>query len=140
MNKKAQAQIITTVLIILLVLAAIVIVWQVVNTTVKESTEQIEGGTDCVTIGLEIQDVDVTATATSFKVKRSAGAGDLNTIVVVIDGVVQDTEIPASELAELGTTDFETYPVEAAEKIEIAAKLGPNNNNKLCQTADTHTV
>jgi len=53
-NKKAQSQIITTVLIILLVLAAIVIVWQVVQTTVTESAEEIPGQTDCLTIDLEM--------------------------------------------------------------------------------------
>ena len=47
-NKKAQAQIITTVLIILLVLAAIIIIWQVVSGTVRQGSEEIEAQASCL--------------------------------------------------------------------------------------------
>ena len=52
--KKAQSQIITTVLIILLVLAAIVIVWQVVQTTIKNTSDQIEENTECIGLSLTV--------------------------------------------------------------------------------------
>lgn len=47
-NKKGQAEVITTVLIILLVLAAIVIVWQVVNSTVKNAADEVESQSECI--------------------------------------------------------------------------------------------
>jgi len=42
MNKKAQSQVITTVLIILVVLGLVVIVWNVFNSTISNSSEEIE--------------------------------------------------------------------------------------------------
>lgn len=144
MNKKAQSQIITTVLIILLVLAAIVIVWQVVRTTVEGGADEVTGGTDCVTLSLELVDVNFNSVApfnTTFKVKRNAGSGDLDNIVVIIDGEVQSTEIPADQLDELETTTEQDYSIvgatAAATKLEIAARLSTNSNEKLCGIADT---
>ena len=48
LNKKGQAEIITTVLIILLVLAAVIIVWQVVNNTVKGAAKEVESQSECL--------------------------------------------------------------------------------------------
>ena len=56
-NKKAQAQIITTVLIILLVLAAIIIIWQVVSGTVREGAEEIESQSSCLGLRIDITNV-----------------------------------------------------------------------------------
>jgi len=138
-NKKGQSEIITTVLIILLVLAAIVIVWQVVRSTVTTGANQITGGTDCITLNLEIKDATINSSGTYFKVKRNAGAGNLDKIVVIIGGVAQATEITASTLDELETTPTQIYAnTVTTSKIEIAAKLGPNSNNKLCDVADTY--
>jgi len=55
MNKRAQAQIITTVLIILLVLAAVVIVWQVISATVNESAKEAGGTSSCFLTQLNIR-------------------------------------------------------------------------------------
>jgi len=139
-SKRSQSEIITTVLIILLVLAAIVIVWQVVRSTVTTGADQITGGTDCITLDLELVDVTISAVDTKFKVKRGAGVGDLDKIVVIIDGTLQTAEITANTLKELETTSEQTYNVVAAKEIEIAARLGANSNNKLCGPADTYTV
>ena len=56
-NKKAQAQIITTVLIILLVLAAIIIIWQVVSGTVRQGSEEIESQSSCLGLRIDITNV-----------------------------------------------------------------------------------
>ena len=56
-NKKAQAQIITTILIILLVLAAIIIIWQVVSGTVREGAEEIESQSSCLGLRIDITNV-----------------------------------------------------------------------------------
>jgi len=138
-KKRGQSEIITTVLIILLVLAAIVIVWQVVKSTVTTGADQIIGGTDCITLNLEMKDVVINATGTFFKVKRNAGEGDLDKIVVVIGGNVQPTEIDASSLKELETTTTQIYSnTDTSAKVEISAKLSSNSNNKLCDIADTY--
>lgn len=47
-NKKGQAEVITTVLIILLVLAAVVIVWQVVNSIIKNAANEVESQSECI--------------------------------------------------------------------------------------------
>lgn len=62
MDKKAQAQIITTVLIILLVLAAIVIVWQVVQSTVRGGAEEVEKQSACLGLTIEITNIDTAGT------------------------------------------------------------------------------
>jgi len=137
MEKKAQSQIITTVLIILLVLAAIVIVWQVVNSTIREGAEGIEGGMDCSTIGLEIQ--PVAAGASSIVVKRLAGEGDLKKIRVIVAGEVKDEDTDAQDLAELGQITIALdSSLSGGEKIEVATIVG--ENNKLCDVSDTYTV
>jgi len=139
-SKRSQSEIITTVLIILLVLAAIVIVWQVVRSTVTTGANQITGGTDCITISLDMQDVVANATGTFFKIKRNAGSGNLDKIVTVIDGSAQSIEIDASGLDELETLSTKYIGATALNKVEIAAKLGANNNNKLCDIADTYLI
>jgi len=57
MNKKAQAQIITTVLIILLVLAAIVIVWQVIQGYAKSGSEEFEKKSACALLVIEMTNI-----------------------------------------------------------------------------------
>ena len=54
MNKKGQAQIISTVLIILLVLAAVVIVWTIVEGFTKGAASIVEDSDICFKINLEI--------------------------------------------------------------------------------------
>ena len=56
-NKKAQAQIITTVLIILLVLAAIIIIWQVISGTIEEGASEIEAQSSCLGLRIDITNV-----------------------------------------------------------------------------------
>jgi len=74
MNRKAQAQIITTVLIILLVLAAIVIVWQVVSSSITEGAEDIPGQSSCLTFEFDMTGVtdETTPTADTITIKRGA--------------------------------------------------------------------
>jgi flagellin-like protein len=139
-NKKAQSEIITTVLIILLVLAAIVIVWQVVKGTVTTGTEQIAGGTDCITLGFTITKAD--AGWQNITVKRVAGAGDLGKIRVLINGKTVVNGTDASKLQELESIIIPTnvtgdYRLATNDKVEIAAVL---KNGKTCDSADSYTV
>lgn len=143
-KKRAQSEIITTVLIILLVLAAIVIVWQVVRSTVTTGANQITGGTDCITLGFEITGVQE-GTATSggnVTVKRTAGAGDLDKIKLIVNGIVNNTQ--TVDVDELESVTLTLIPAESilktGDKIEIAAQLGTIGNNKVCNTAASKTV
>ena len=137
MNRKAQGQIITTVLIILLVLAAIVIVWQVVRNTVTESTEQIEGGTDCATISVEI--VSATASNNNITLKRNVGAGTIDGFKVLIDDTdAGDVVLSSDNLAELEEEPI-TSPTAFSEddKVSIAVIADPD---RLCEVADSITA
>ena len=149
MNKKAQAQIITTVLIILLVLAAIVIVWQVIQGTVEGGAKQVEGQTDCLTVNLEIESLtasiaddpntpnDNEAIAGAIKVHRKVGAGDLQKIRIIIDGTAIDPDTDASDLKELGSKSI-TTALTSGQEIKIAAMIG--SEDRVCDVADTKTV
>ena len=135
MNKKAQAQIITTVLIILLVLAAIVIVWQVIQGTVEGGAKQVEGQTDCLTVNLEIESLTASidddpntqndeSIAGAIKVHRKVGAGDLQKIRIIIDGTAIDPDTDASDLKELGSKSI-TTALTSGQEIKIAAMIVP---------------
>lgn len=140
-KKRAQSEIITTVLIILLVLAAIVIVWQVVRNTVTTGAGQITGGTDCITLGFEI--TKASAGANNITVKRTAGAGDLNKLKVIVNGVVNNT-VDVSTLKELESTTLALNPttstLKSADKVEVAAVLGTLGNGKICNIAADTTI
>ena len=88
MNKKGQAQIISTVLIILLVLAAVVIVWTIVEGFTKGAASIVEDSDICFKINLEILEANAESGAIvndgSLVIKRGVGAGDLKKIAVVI--------------------------------------------------------
>ena len=58
-NKKAQAQIITTILIILLVLAAIVIIWQVISGTIEEGASEINSQSNCLGLRIDVTNVEL---------------------------------------------------------------------------------
>ncbi len=92
-NKRAQAQIITTVLIILLVLAAIVIVWQVVSGTIEGGGEQIQSQSGCIGVSMEVTDIVTTSGSESITVRR--GQGETETKVtdckVFVDGQLAGT-------------------------------------------------
>ncbi len=101
-NKSAQAQIITTVLIILLVLAAIVIVWNVINITVKESSEDI--GLERFSVSLSTSQVDLAQDPILVPVTRETGAGNLIAIRIIFtnssgnSGIYENTTKIPNEL------------------------------------------
>ena len=144
-NKKAQAQIITTVLIILLVLAAIVIVWQVIQGTVKGGTEQIAGQTDCLTISLEIGGLTASVAASGsdpavpgkVNVKRNIGQGDLQKLRVLVDGTAIVPDADATDLAELGNKDIDVTVLNVGQTVEIAAIV---TDDRVCDIADSKIV
>ena len=133
-NKKAQAQIITTVLIILLVLAAIIIIWQVVSGTVREGAEEIESQSSCLGLRIDItnifkgtpQDGDTALVPASITIRPTK---DITGYQAYVDGkefgdagVTGEKLIPA-----LGTdTVFgeEGRVITKGQEIEIIAKMG----------------
>jgi hypothetical protein len=137
MNKKAQAQIITTVLIILLVLAAIVIVWQVISTTIESGSENIEGTSQCIAISLEIDE----AVAAGVTVKRGAGgSGDIG-VKVILDGASQTAE--GSGLGALETTAqiaFDSAASTGSHTVEVAGIVTDSNGNEvICDVGASKT-
>ena len=140
MERKAQAQIITTVLIILLVLAAIVIVWQVIQGTVQSGADELEGQSGCIGLNLditgvventnsdgEIESLDVSVT------RRSGGTDGEVAISILIDGAVVTTTVPGggdNNLKELESQTFNAAitPVvsPAYTKVEAIGKIGDN--------------
>ncbi len=139
-SKKAQAQIITTILIILLVLAAVVIVWQVVNKSIKQSSDQIEIAMDCVGLDITVSNVDVDV----ITVLRSPGNSnaEVKEVVLFINGVNLGTKEVV--LGELDTTTLEpsidgigAYSLASGDKIKIGAIL---SNDAACSPSTEYTV
>ncbi len=138
MNKKAQAQIITTVLIILLVLAAIVIVWQVVQSTIESGAETIEGTAACIGIDLEI--VLANFTSGEVTVTRLSG-GDKDSVgdirFLVAGSAVTPTSAPAtgSDLEPLETKTWSGFTLDTGDKVEVAAILS-DTDGTICNVMD----
>ena len=83
MERKAQADVITTILIILLVLAVIVIVWQVVRSTVEKGAGEIEEKSSCINVNLDV--TEAKASDNKVKVTRLAG-GTTDEVSVIVLG------------------------------------------------------
>jgi len=125
MNRKAQGQIITTILIILLVLAAIVIVWQVVNRTVTEGTDQIDVQSACLGVTLDIESAN--ATTNEIKVRRNAGGPEENVkIYAMVEGGAK-TVGDMGDAGELGTAilgvDKVDVPMEPGDSVKAGVEL-----------------
>ena len=80
-NKKAQAQIITTILIILLVLASIVIVWNVVDKAISESSSQVDVQPFLLKGDLEYS--MVSSDEVKVEVNRGAGGGEILGVKII---------------------------------------------------------
>tara|TARA_Y100000310_G_C20604460_1_gene774785 strand:- start:54 stop:470 length:417 start_codon:yes stop_codon:yes gene_type:complete len=130
--KKAQSQIITTVLIILLVLAAVVIVWQVVNSTVREGTGELEGKVSCFSINMEVTGANLT----HIKVLRSPGGSEEPSVTTQIFQNNLNTNNVTTGLAELGTLTFK-LPSSLGDEIQIAPVL---SDGTLCPLTGKETV
>jgi len=74
-SKKGQSQIIVTILIILLVLASVVIVWNVVNNTIRNSSDEVEIGKFVAQIKLEKISLPITG-GIEVKLKVTKGSVD----------------------------------------------------------------
>ena len=144
MNKKAQAQIITTVLIILLVLAAIVIVWQVVQSTIESGAETIEGTAACIGIDLEI--VSANYTSNEVIVTRLSGGGKdaVGNIRVLVGGSATTSitaPTPGTNLEPLETKTWTavTPALASGDKVEVAAVLS-DTDGTICNIMDNTLV
>ena len=149
MNKKAQAQIITTVLIIVLVLAAIVILWQVIQGTVERGTEQVAGQSDCLTLKLKIESLsvsmavddpitDVDETEGIIRIKRNVGKSDLKKLRILIDDEIEGDDIDISELKELAIKEIRVDRLDSDQTVKIAAIIGvEGSDDRLCDIVDT---
>lgn len=135
-SKRSQAQIITVVLIILLVLAAIVIVWQVIRSTVEESTAEITGGAECIQVDLDVTNV----TASDVTVQRKAGGDSAGVgVKVIVAGSAQENG-GTGGLTELAseTINFDTgTTLSTGEKVEVGAILP---DGTICEISGEKTL
>jgi hypothetical protein len=115
-DTRGLSTVVATLLIILLVIVSIAIVWGVIRTVIKNNAESISLGQ--FTISLEIvkvypSDVYSDPNATGIKIRRNAGAGELDDIIISIfdgrDSYVFTDNIPPGETFD----EFEvtTFPV-----------------------------
>ena len=121
MNKKAQAQIITTILIILLVLAAIVIIWQVISSTIEKGGKEIESQSGCIGVTMDVTKAD--AGESVISVRR--GQGSTSTVVSGYKVFINGAQEGVDENIDLGplSTDFfqTTSPLVSGQEISLAA-------------------
>ncbi len=127
LNKKAQAQIITTVLIILLVLAAVVIVWQVISGTITEGGEQITAQSSCIGVSMDVTDATVGALGVGDTTVRR-GQGSTDTVVtgykLFIGGKLDATTTINLDPLSTDTQVTTLYAIDSGDKISAAAIVG----------------
>ena len=135
-NKKAQAQIITTILIILLVLAAIIIIWQVVQGTVQQGAEEIERQASC--LGLRI-DITNTVIATSDAKVTFRPTKDISGYQVYVEGESKGPENSQDEIILALKTKEVTVGsgIALGDEIEVIATMG---DAKTACPGQKHTV
>lgn len=126
MNRKAQAQIITTVLIILLVLVVIAIVWGVVGRFVKDKQTDIEETAACLDVELTI--VSATAAVEDARsgsvVVRRDDNSDTETIKVLLyNGDGAKIAEGATEL-EVGDPVLSIDHLLTSGTVQVAAQIG----------------
>ena len=136
MERKAQAQVITTILIILLVLAVIVIVWQVVTRTVTTTTETLEEKSDCIGVSLDV--TEAKASDNKVKITRlSGGPTEAVSVKILVGGTVVATTETATLLqleSKVYTISTMPDPLTAAnQKVEVAAMIG----TVACEVSDS---
>jgi len=138
MERKAQAQVITTILIILLVLAVIVIVWQVVTRTVTESAGTLTAKSACLGVSLELKNVKCT-TAGAVTATVTRGSDSVGTInMVVVTGETAATAIAAP--SSLGSSGVSSSGASTGDFLRIAPVVGtqtcdPTDEEELTCTA-----
>lgn len=132
-NKKSQAQIISTILIILLVLAAVVIVWQVVQGTVKGGAEEIETQTDCIGLNMEITKIitGVPPNPASVTIRPSK---DISSYKVYKDGVLKVDGGAVTAFSTSTATIADGILV--GNEIEVVGKIGET----ICPTGAKETA
>jgi len=124
LNKKSQAEIITTILIILLVLAAIVIIWAVIQNVVKKSSGDVE--LTQFTNRVEIQSVGLFIDDSGVKVfAKKIGKEDLTEIKFIFyndsgeNKIISKTNNLPSEF-EIKSYDFSFSEIEIADANKVS--------------------
>lgn len=74
-NKRGLSGIVTIVIIILLVLAAVAIVWSTVRPSLEDAGEQIQAGTQCLNLDLEVTGC---TNADAVTIRRGSGGSNVD--------------------------------------------------------------
>ena len=136
MNKRAQAQIITTVLIILLVLAGIVILWNVVSGTIESGGEQITAQSGCIGVSMEV--TRAVAGENKVIIRRGQGEGKIEVTgyKLFVDGTL------VAQADDVNFDPLETYEVTGltalveGKPVSVAARVG----NTICAASANYRV
>jgi anionic cell wall polymer biosynthesis LytR-Cps2A-Psr (LCP) family protein len=119
MQKKAQAQIITTVLIILLVIAAVAIVWNVVNNTVSDGSKKIDQQSDCIGLIMDITNINTDTNQVTIRPSKKVAG-----FKVYINGQEATAEDGGPLEAQSTSTIDSTVNISAGDEIEALGKIG----------------
>ena len=148
MNKRAQAQIVTTILLILIVLAAVIIVWQVIDRFVGQGEEAITTKVSCIDVRLEIVEANATSGQNFIRVTRQSGGKTdaVSDIKILVNGAAAGDTDPSggSGLEPLETKKWTSIDTDTSvagvqtmtdgDEVQVAAIL---DDNTICDIADT---
>ncbi len=137
-ERRAQAQVITTILIILLVLAVIIIVWQVVTKTVETGGKTLEEQSKCLGVSLDITEIDSDANTVSIT-RRPGGTSEDVGVRILVGGTNQEFATTGEET--LGPAESAVYTIDGSiggeDEVEVAAVVNPDSENSVvCGISD----
>ncbi len=129
-NKKAQIGIIVLILIILIVIVSVIILWNVINSLVKEKGEEAEIGGGLLAIDLKIEEVIFFETgALKVEVKRGAGKGEIDSLRFIfqdingINIIKEEKEVLPEEL-ETKIYNFAPLGIGKIKSVSIFSVVG----------------
>ena len=134
-NKKAISAVVATIMIVLVAIIAVMILWAALRKPIESGAEGAGTATECFYLDLKIEDVNYDGSQLGVKVKRNAGAAELNTVRIIVDG----TEKIPTDATGPNELETKTYNMSVSskptDKVEIAGVLKGGNT---CSVSDTY--
>jgi len=142
MDKRGVSGVISAILLILLAIAAVIIVWGVIRGMVEKGAEDVD--LSSLMVNMEIEEATYDGTNAYVRIKRGAGAGDVNKIKIVFTNESDATYINITTigLRELETKGFNIQDIwiKNAIKVEIYPVFIINGKEKTGGLADSEEL
>lgn len=142
-DKRGVSAIVATLIIILLVIVSVGIVWVVIRNIIQGGTEQLETGSQCIEVSIDIQGVTEDSGVYSVSLRRGSGGEKIGGIKIVLLNETDSSNIQNGfkGLNQL-TTKTETFsgPTNAIELEYTVYFIDDSGKEQICSQTGTYTI